>query len=218
MKEHKTMKKSDRELQHDVMAELDEDPSIDPADIGVAVYDGVVTLSGLVKTFAEKMAAEKAVRRVAGVRALAEHLKVRWSSDPQPTDEQIAASIADTLAWNVSVPDGSIDVKVEGGIVTLNGEVDWYYQRDEARRVAGMVKGVLNVSDVITVKALPNANNIKERIVHAIKRQADEDAHSITVRTEGGKVILGGTVKAWSDRPSGRTGREGRHGRERSGR
>jgi len=192
--------KNDGQLLDDVMAELEADPSIDDGDIGACVSDGTVTLSGLVRTFAEKMAAEQAVRRVAGVRAIVEHLKVRWSRDPQPTDEQVASRIADTLAWNVSVPDGSIDVKVENGCVTLHGEVQWYYQRDEARRVAGQVKGVIDLVDAIMVKALPNASIIKDRVAQAIKRQADEDASSITVRTEGGKVFLGGTVKAWSDR------------------
>lgn len=194
------MKKTDAQLQHDVIAELEWEPSVDHADIGVAVNDGVVTLSGLVKTYPEKMAAEKAARRVSGVRAIAEDIRVRHASDPKTADHEIAKRILDIFAWSVSVPDDKIHVKVEHGYVTLSGTVDWYYQSDEARKLAGKVHGVVSINNLIEVKKLPSAFDVKSRIIAAIKRQADFDAASVTVRTDGDKVILGGRVKAWADR------------------
>ncbi|MCI4592468.1 BON domain-containing protein [Sphingobium sp. BYY-5] len=194
------MKKSDSQLQHDVMAELEWEPSVDHADIGVAVNDGVVTLSGFVKSYPEKMAAEKATRRVAGVKAIAEEIKVRFASDPKTADHEIAKRILDLFSWNVWVPDDQIKVKVEHGWVTLTGTVDWFYQRDEARKAAGRVTGVIGVNNLLEVKKLPIASDIKDRIMEAFKRQANLDAGSVTVVTDGGTVRLGGRVKAWNER------------------
>lgn len=135
------MKRTDGQVQHDVIAELDWEPSVDHADIGVAVNDGVVTLSGYVKSYPEKMAAEKAARRVAGITAIAEEIKVRFASDPKTADHEIAKRIIDMFSWNVSIPHDKIKVKVEHGWVTLTGIVDWFYQSNEARKVAGKVSG-----------------------------------------------------------------------------
>src|SRR5690606_11772383 len=118
------MNKTDNQLQHDVMAELEWEPSVDPANIGVAVNDGVVTLSGYVKNYPEKVAAEKAARRVAGVRAIAEEIKVRYPTDPKTADHEIAKRILDMFAWNVLIPDDKVTVRVEHGWVTLTGSVD----------------------------------------------------------------------------------------------
>ncbi len=192
--------KSDSQLQHDVLDELEWEPSIDQADIGVAVTDGVVTLSGFVKCYPQKMAAEKATRRVAGVKALAEEIKVRFASDPKTADHEIAKRILDMFSWNVSIPDDKIAVKVEHGWVTLSGTVDWYYQSDEARKVAGKVNGVVGVSNLIELHKLPTSGDVKDRIVAAFKRNADLDAASVTVFTDGGKVTLGGKVRAWNER------------------
>ncbi|KQX20048.1 MULTISPECIES: BON domain-containing protein [unclassified Sphingomonas] len=194
------MTKTDAQLQHDVIAELESEPSLDHADIGVAVYDGVVTLSGFVKTYPEKMAAEKATRRVFGVRAIAEDIKVRYAGDPRIPDHEIAKRILDIFAWSVSVPDDQIKVKVEHGYVTLSGTVDWHYQSDEASRFAGKVHGVVGVDNLIEVRTSPSAFDVKSRIMAAIKRQADFDAAAVTVHTDGNKVTLGGRVKAWGDR------------------
>lgn len=194
------MKKTDSQLQHDVIAELEWEPSVDHADIGVAVNDGVVTLSGFVKSYPEKMAAEKATRRVAGVKAIAEEIKVRFASDPKTADHEIAKRILDMFAWNVSIPEQQIKVKVEHGWVTLTGTVDWFYQSNEARKAAGRVTGVIGVSNLLEVKKLPAAFDIKDRITAAFKRQADLDAGSVTVVTDGGTVKLGGRVKAWNER------------------
>lgn len=194
------MKKSDSQLQHDVMAELEWEPSIDHADIGVAVNDGVVTLSGYVKSYPQKVAAEKATRRVAGVRAIAEEIKVRFASDPKTADHEIAKRIIDMFAWNVSIPDDKIKVKVEHGWVTLSGTVDWHYQSNEARAAAGRVTGVTGVSNLVEVKKLPVASDVKDRIMAAFKRQADLDAGTVTVATDGSTVRLGGKVKNWNER------------------
>lgn len=190
------LKKSDGQLQRDVMAELEWEPSVDHADIGVAVSDGVVTLSGYVKTYPEKIAAEKATRRVAGVRAIAEEIKLHFASQPKTADHEIAKRLLDMMAWTVSIPADVVKVKVERGWVTLSGTVDWDYQRKEASRVTG----VAGVSNLIEVKQYPAPADVKERIVSAFKRQADLDAAGVTVSTDGGTVKLGGKVKAWAER------------------
>lgn len=192
--------KSDSQLQHDVLDELEWEPSVDHAEIGVAVNDGVVTLSGFVGSYPEKIAAEKAARRVAGVKAIAEEIKVRFASDPKTADHEVARRILDMFAWNVMVPDDKIKVKVEHGWVTLSGTVDWHYQRDEARKVAGKVHGVTGISNLIEIRQLPTASDIKGRIMAAFMRQADLDAGTVTVQTDGSKVTLGGRVKAWNER------------------
>ena len=193
-------RKSDSELQRDVMAELEWEPSIDHAEIGVAVTAGVVTLSGYVKTYAEKIAAEKAARRVAGVRAIAEEIKVHFASEPMMADHEIAKRLLDMMSWTVSIPTDKVKVKVERGWVTLSGIVDWDYQRREAFRAASRVAGVVGVTNDIEVKQHPAPADVKERIVSAFKRQADLDAAAVTVSTDGGTVKLGGKVRAWAER------------------
>jgi len=192
--------KTDSQLQHDVMAELEWEPSVDHADIGVAVIDGVVTLSGYVKSYPEKIAAEKATRRVAGVKAIAEEIKVRFPSQPKTADHEIAKRIVDMFAWNVSIPDDKITVKVESGWVTLSGKVDWFYQKDEAMKAAGKVNWVTGVSNLIEIHPMPTSTDVRARIMSAIKRQADLDAGRITVLADGGRVTLGGKVSAWNER------------------
>ena len=194
------MKKSDNQLQHDVEAELEWEPSVDHADIGVAVNDGVVTLSGYVKSYPEKVAAEKATRRVAGVKAIAEEIKVRYASDPKTADHEIAKRILDLFAWHVSIPKETVKLKVEHGWVTLTGTVDWFFQKDEAAKAAGRITGVLGISNLIDVTKLPVAADIKDRITAAFRRQANLDASGVTVITDGSTVRLGGMVKAWNER------------------
>lgn len=194
------MTKSDGQIQHDVSAELVWEPSVDHADIGVAVNDGVVTLSGYVTSYPQKVAAEKAARRVGGVRAIAEEIKVRFSSDPKTADHEIAKRILDVFSWDVLVPLEKIAVKVEHGWVTLSGVVRWSYQRDEARKAAGRIGGVLGITNLIEIAPVPVAGDIKQRIMDAFRRQADLDASSVTVATEGGTVCLGGVVNHWNER------------------
>lgn len=188
--------KSDSRLQRDVQAELQWDPSLDHADIGVAVIDGVVTLSGCVKSFAEKLAAERAARRVAGVRAIAQELQVRFAADPKTGDHEIAKRIVDVLRWNALVPQQGIDIKVEQGWVTLSGHVAWHYQSEEARRLASGINGVTGVSNNLIVTKQPVQSDLRQRIKAALDRQADIDAAAVTITIEGGKVTLGGKVRA----------------------
>ncbi len=192
--------KTDSQLQHDVQAELEFEPSVDGADIGVAVTGGVVTLTGYVKSYVEKLAAERAARRVAGVRAIAEEIKVRFADEPKTADPEIAGRIVDLFAWDVTIPGEKIDVKVENGRVILTGTVDWFYQSKAAAKAAAKINGVTGVTNLIEVQSRPIAADIKERIVAAFKRSADLDASAITVLTDGSKVVLGGCVNAWHER------------------
>jgi len=190
----------DRVLQRKVMAELEWEPSVESADIGVAVVDGVVTLSGYVKSYAEKLAAEKAVRRVAGVDAIAEELKVRFPSAPKTADHEIAKRILDMFAWNSLIPQDTIQVKVEHGWVTLTGEAKWHYQSKEATRVASQISGVTGVSNTIKIENRVNVGDVRKRIEDAFERQADLDARSVSIAVDGNRVTLGGHVSAWYER------------------
>jgi osmotically-inducible protein OsmY len=194
------MKKSDNQLQHDVMAELEFEPSIDHADIGVSVTDGVVTLTGLVRSYAEKLAAEQAARRVAGARDLAEEIKVRYPDEKRTSDAEIAKRIRDIFTWDTMIPEENILVKVENGWVTLTGTIDWFYQRDAAKKAAGKIHGVVGVTDLTQIRQTPKVGDIRGRITAAFKRSAELDADGLTVMTQGGKVTLTGKVKAWNER------------------
>jgi osmotically-inducible protein OsmY len=192
--------KTDSQLQKDVMDELQWEPRVDHANIGVAAKDGVITLSGYVSSYAAKIAAEKATRRVKGVRGLAEEIDVRFPSDPKTSDPEIAKRIADMFDWSVTIPRGKIAVKVEHGWVTLSGDVDYHFHRESAKELAGRINGVKGVTNLIAVKKAPSTADVRERIVAAFKRSADLDASTITVVTDGDTVRLGGKVHAWYER------------------
>jgi osmotically-inducible protein OsmY len=190
----------DSKLQQDVLAELAWEPSVDHADIGVSAADGVVTLTGYVKSYVEKLAAQRAAQRVAGVRALADDLKVRYASDAKTADHEIARRIVDMLAWSAVVPEGSVRVKVEQGWVTLTGNVDWQYQSRAARKIAATISGVTHVVDCIQVGNSVSVADVRQRIEEALRRQADLDAASVTVAVDGRKVTLAGKVHGWRER------------------
>jgi osmotically-inducible protein OsmY len=192
--------KTDSQLQQDIMDELQWEPRVDHANVGVAVKDGIVSLSGFVKTYAEKLAAEKAARRVKGVRGLAEEIEVRFETQPKTADPEIAKRIADIYDWSVSIPDDKIKIKVEHGWVTLSGDVDWHYQRDAAKNAAARINGVKGVTNLIDVKKAPSPGDVRDRIMSALKRAADVDAGSINVLTDGGTVRLSGKVHSWYER------------------
>jgi osmotically-inducible protein OsmY len=192
--------KSDGQLQQDVMAELEWEPRIDHADIGVAVNDGVVTLTGLVKSFDEKQIAERAVQHVSGVRAIAEEIKVRYDNDRKTADSEIAKRILDIFSWSALTPDDGIGVKVENGWVTLTGLVDWHFQAAEARLAAGKISGVVGIVNQIQLRQHSTTGDIHQRIVAAFERQADLDATGVTIALDGNTVTLGGKVKAWHER------------------
>lgn len=192
--------RTDNELQHDAMSELKWEPSVDSAEIGVSVTDGVVTLTGVVGSYAEKLAAERAVQRLYGVRGIAQDIKVRYANERKTADPEIAKRIIDMLDWDISVPDRQIKVKVDHGWVTLTGWVDWKYQADAAVRAAEKIGGVVGVSNSIAVRNTLRASDISSKIESAFRRQADLDAHSVTVIAADGEVVLGGKVKSWHER------------------
>jgi osmotically-inducible protein OsmY len=192
--------KTDSQLQQDVMDELQWEPRVDHANIGVAAKDGVVTLTGFVPSYASKIAAEKAARRVKGVRGLAEEIEVRFASDPKTSDPEIAKRIADMFDWSVTIPKNKVQIKVEHGWVTLSGAVDYHFHRQSAKDLAARISGVKGVTNLIEVKAAPSPMDVKERIVAAFKRNADLDASTITVVADGDTVRLGGKVHAWYER------------------
>ena len=185
---------TDTELQDDVIEELDWEPSVDSANIGVAVKDGIVTLSGVVSSYAAKIAAEKAANGVKGVRGLAEEIVIRYPSSPKTADPEIAGRIADILEWHSIVPHDEIGVKVEDGWVTLSGEVAHHFRRESAEDLASGINGVIGISNLIKVRSVATPSDVRDRIVSALKRSAELDAQTITVQTDGRTVKLGGEV------------------------
>jgi osmotically-inducible protein OsmY len=192
---------SEHQLRQDVLDELDFEPSINAAHIGVGVNAGVVTLSGFVSSYREKLAAERAARRVKGVKAIAEGIEVRLPSDKKTADDEIAGRAVDILKWRVGFPADRISVKVEKGLVSLTGEVDWQFQKTEAEAAVHHLTGIVGVVNLIQVRSTLHDTEVKEKIQNALRRSAELDASRITVQAEGGgKVVLGGKVHAWYER------------------
>ena len=191
--------KTDREIQLDVLDELRWEPSVDATDIGVTVKDGVVTLEGTVSSYAEKWAAEKAAKRVPNVKGLAIELEVNLSGFSERTDADIARAAENALEWDVSVPHDRINVTVEKGFLTLEGEVDWQFQKSAAERAVRDLTGVKGVWNNITVKPKVAPTDVKGGIEAALKRNAILDAQRIKVQAEGGKVTLTGSVRSWAE-------------------
>jgi osmotically-inducible protein OsmY len=190
----------DLELKKSVESELNFEPSINAAEIGVAVKGGIVTLSGRVPSYWEKIAAERAAARVSGVKAVANELEVRLPGSSERTDEDIARAAVDTLRWTVLVPQDKIKVKVSKGWVTLEGTVDWQYQKSAAEKAVRKLVGVVGVSNLIEVKPAVSKAEVKSSIEAALKRLAEVDANRIRVETEDGRVILSGSVRSWFER------------------
>jgi len=190
---------SDQSLQQAVIDELEWEPSVNAAHIGVAVNNGVVTLTGHVGSFAEKFAAERAAGRVVGVKAVAEELEVRYPFE-KPDDSDIAKSALQALSWDTEVPKDSVSVKVEGGWVTLSGGVDWYFQSSAAEADVRKLRGVIGVTNNIKVKPTIQAPDVRARIKAAFARNASIDADKINVTVDGGKVTLTGSVDTWRER------------------
>ena len=191
---------NDSSLQESVEAELNWEPSISAAHIGVAVKNGVVTLTGHVNTYAEKHAAEKATGRVKGVKAIAEELEVRLSSETKRTDEEIAASAVMRLAWNVCVPRDSVKIHVEKGWITMTGQVDWNFQKDAANQDLRRLFGVIGVSNQVTIKPRVDVANLSNDIKHALHRSWFFDRDNISVTASEGKVTLKGFVPTFEDK------------------
>jgi osmotically-inducible protein OsmY len=190
----------DSQLQQSVLAEFKWEPSVTAGHIGVTASGGVVTLSGHVDSYAQKLAAETAARRVKGVKAVAEEIEVRLPIDTRRPDEDIAAAAINRLAWNVFVPKDSVNVKVESGWVTLTGQVDWWYQRDAVEHDIRPLHGVTGVSNQLTLKPRIDTANLSDDITHALHRSWFFDPQYVHVRAEGGKVVLTGTVHSFNER------------------
>lgn len=191
--------KSDLQLKADVANELAWDPSINATNIGVAVKDGVVTLSGHLGTFAEKHAAEQAVRRVSGVRGIALDLDVILAPGHQRSDSEIAQSAAAALRLNSLVPDGKVRVEVEDGWVTLAGEVDWRYQFASAEQCLRPLVGVRGLSNQITIRPRVKGDEIARQIAAALARQAEREARHIGIDVDGAVVTLTGKVHSMAE-------------------
>lgn len=188
------------ELKRNVETELSWEPSVDAAEIGVSVKEGVVTLSGQVKSYWEKWSAERAASRVAGVRAIVNELEVHLPSSSERTDEDIAKAAVAALDGSIMVPAKRIKVKVSGGWVTLEGSVDWRFQQRAAESAVRGLIGVKGVINLVEVKPRVSTSEVKSSIEAALKRSAELDASRIKVDAEGDKVILRGTVRSWAER------------------
>lgn len=192
--------RTDSELRTDVLAELGWDPGIRNEDIATAVKDGVVTLAGTVDTYAQRYRGERAVERVHGVRAIVNDLTVKLPGAMEKSDSDIAHAAVNALRWNIQVPDERIQVKVANGWLTLEGEVDQYYQTEAAEHAVRYLMGVKGVSNLIALRAMPTPSDVKQRIRTSLKRHAELDADQIKVETTGSRVTLRGTVRSVAER------------------
>lgn len=192
--------KSDSQIQKDVMAEIKWDPYLSAAEIGVAVKNGIVTLSGIVDSYSKKVAAEDAAKRVKGVKAIAEDIQVGASIGNTKSDTEIAEAVINALKWNIAVPDERIRAKVESGNVTLEGQLEWNYQRTEAGKAIENLSGVRSVNNLIVVKPNVTESKIKYLIGTAFHRSATIDASKIKITASGNRVTLEGTVRSFAEK------------------
>jgi osmotically-inducible protein OsmY len=194
------MKKTDEELQRDVRIELLWEPSVTATHIGVSVKDGVVTLTGHVPSYFEKLGAERAAKRVAGVRAVANEIDVKLPDSKKQTDEDIAAAAVRALNSKLFVPADRIKVTVNDGWVTLEGDVKWQFQRNAAERAVRNLRGIKGIRNLIQIRPRVSPAELQSKIEAALKRQAAVDAKRITVEVNGDEVTLRGTVRSWKER------------------
>jgi osmotically-inducible protein OsmY len=192
--------RTDAQIQSDVLAELKWEPRVQSTEIGVVVTNGVVTLTGWVDSYTKRWAAEEAAHRVRGVKAVANDIEVRLSSDDKKTDADLAEAVVRALEWDAFVSVDDLDVTVENGWVTLKGQVEWQYQKQDAERVVRRLTDVTGVTSLITVKPRVAASELKQKIEKALIRSVETDAKRITVDVDGDSVILKGTVKSWAER------------------
>ena len=193
-----TVTRSDLQIQRDVLEELKWDAQLQPNEIGVSVKDGVVTLTGWVDSYLKKWAAEEAAHRVAGVKAVANDIEVKLATER--TDADIAAAAVRALESDAAIPADKIEVTVSKGWITLKGEVEWRYQKEDAERVVRRLAGVKGVTNLIVVKPHSTPVEIKKKIEDALIRNAQLDAERISVEVRGSKVTLRGTVRSWAER------------------
>ena len=196
------MVQTNEQIQQEVLRELAYDASVRPNEIGVAVKDGIVTLTGHVDSFLKRWAAEEAAHRVRGVKAVANDIEVRLPATSERTDADIAAAVTRALDWDAFVDTDRVEVTVAKGWVTLRGEVDYGFQRADAERVTRRITGVRGVSNLLVVKPRqkPSPDRVKHDIEEALVRSAETDAKRISVEVRGDKVILTGTVRSWAEK------------------
>ena len=192
--------RTDEQIQRDVFAELKWDARVLPNEIGVAVKNGIVTLTGWVDSYAKRWAAEDAAHRVRGVAAVVNDIEVKLPSAVERTDPDIAAAAIHALKWDAFIPIEKIKVTVSKGWVMLEGEVEWQYQKVDAERVVRRLTGVKGVTNLIVVKPRVTESELKRKIEEALVRSAKTDAEHITVDVEGTKAILRGTVRSWAEK------------------
>lgn len=194
------MMKTNSEVQADVLAELEYEPTVDPGEIGVGAKDGIVTLSGNVRSLTEKWSAVRATERVQGVRAVVDEMRVQLPSTYERTDEDIARAVVRALEWDVFVPDDRVHVHVENGFVILKGTVDHKHQQIAVENAVRNLIGVKGITDHIKVKPVISPWEVKIKIENAIRRAAEVDAETIDVEVRGEKVVLRGNVRSWVER------------------
>jgi osmotically-inducible protein OsmY len=191
---------TDEDIQRDVQEELKWDTRVRPNEIGVAVKDGIVTLTGWVDSYLKKIAAEEDAHRVPGVKAVVNEIEVHLPGSAERTDADLAKAALNALKWDAGIPTDKIDVTVSHGWVTLKGEVDYYFQKREAEHAVERLSGVRGVTNLLTVKPQPTPQDLKSQIEKALVRNAETDARRITVDVQGSKVILRGTVSAYAEK------------------
>ncbi|PZR25536.1 MAG: ornithine aminotransferase [Citrobacter freundii] len=197
--------KSDATLQKEVQEELKWQPMLNAAEIGVAVKNGIVTLSGKVDSYTKKLAAEKAAKRIGGVKAVAEDIQVGYYGNKVKTDAEIADAVVNALKWHSAVQEEKIKIKVDDGVVTLDGEVDWDYQRTSAKSAIENLTGVKLVINLITVKPKVRSADVAQGIKDALQRSANSDAGKIRVEVSGTKVTLSGSVRSFAEKEDAET-------------
>lgn len=191
---------NDLSLRKSILEELEFLPDIDAANIGVAVDKGVVTLTGHVTNYAQKVRVERAVKAVKGVRALAEEIQVRLNKGAGTADDTIANRALNIIDWSADIPQGAAKVIVENGWVSLEGQVDWQYQKEAVERAVRKLSGVVGVDNRLTLRPQVDVLDIQQRIEEALKRNAEVDAKGIHIKVEGSVVKLEGRVHLWRER------------------
>ena len=192
--------KTDSQIQKDVMAQLKWEPFLNATEIGVAVKNGIVTLSGKVDSYLKKLAAEDAAKKISGVKAIAEDIQIGVSPADKKTDTEIAEAVVNALKWHTAVQEDKIKIKVENGLVRLEGEVEWEYQKTNAKAAVANLTGVNGVINLIVVKPKIVSAAIEKRINEAFHRSATIDSSKITADVVGSKITLRGKVRSYTEK------------------
>jgi len=198
--------RSDTDIQSDVQDELTWTSNVKSNEIGVAVKEGVVTLTGTVESYLARQSAQDAAFRVRGVHAVANEIDVHLHTSAERTDSDLALAVLNAFKWDTVIPTDQLEVTVSHGYVTMKGQVDWYFQREAAQRVVQRLAGVKSISNLITVVAHPTPSDIKQRIERALVRNAEIDADTVTVTVSANTAVLKGTVRSYAEKvAAGRT-------------